>query len=244
MLYEDVRGAKEMLSRTSSADVHLPAMEVDAHFTREEFEQLIRPYLERTVVCLERTIVGARLTAKDLVGIFLVGGSSRIPLAAHLIHAQTGVAPTTLEQPETVVVEGAVYAGAAPGALRGNSGVPRPAPVHHPQNRPPLRPGVPQGQRPAQPPQARPVAPVPQVQRPPVQTAQARPPVMPPRPPMIQQPPPRPMVQQQARPVAVPPPPDTGEKRWYQEPAVVLTLIVAVLLVLGFVGLLVVALSK
>jgi molecular chaperone DnaK len=127
MLYEDVRGAKEMLSRTASADVHLPALEVDAHLTREEFEGLVRPYLERTVACLQRAIEQARLSARDLVGIFLVGGSSRIPLAAHLIHSALGVAPTTLEQPETVVVEGALCIGGpvAAAGTGGTSGVPR-----------------------------------------------------------------------------------------------------------------------
>src|SRR5690606_14216168 len=86
MLYEDVRGAKEMLSRTASADIHLPAMDVDAHLTRDEFEAVARPHLERTIECMERAIRGARQSPKDLVGIFLVGGSSRIPMAANLIH--------------------------------------------------------------------------------------------------------------------------------------------------------------
>src|SRR6266542_1529024 len=116
MLYEDVRGAKEMLSRTSSADIHLPALEVDAHLTRDELDTLTRPYLEQTVACLRRALDAAGQTsAAQLVGIFLVGGSSRIPLAAHLIHTELGVAPTTLEQPETVVVEGALCIGAAVG---------------------------------------------------------------------------------------------------------------------------------
>ncbi|MGH3647244.1 MAG: Hsp70 family protein, partial [Micromonosporaceae bacterium] len=118
MLYEDVRGCKEMLSRTSSADIHLPALEVDAHLTREEFESLVRPYLERTVECLKRTIGQARLQPKDMVGIFLVGGSSRIPIAGHLIHTELGVAPTTLEQPETVVVEGSLAVGGPSGGQR------------------------------------------------------------------------------------------------------------------------------
>src|SRR5205085_2242676 len=100
-----------MLSRTASTDIHLPSMEIDAHLTREELESLVRPYLERTVACLRRAIDSARLAPKDLVGIFLVGGSSRIPLAAHLIHTELTVAPTTLEQPETVVVEGALCIG-------------------------------------------------------------------------------------------------------------------------------------
>lgn len=149
MLYEDIRGAKEMLSRTASADIDLPALEVNAHLTRDEFETLIRPHLERTVACLQRAITGSRVAAKDLVGIFLVGGSSRIPLAAHLIHTELGVAPTTLDQPETVVVDGALRIGA--------SGLPRPAPqVRQPatrQARPPVRAQV---VSPVRPPQAQP----------------------------------------------------------------------------------------
>ena len=66
MLYEDVRGAKEMLSRTTNADIHLPALEVDAHLTREEFEELVRPYLDRTVQCLQRAIAAARVQPQDL----------------------------------------------------------------------------------------------------------------------------------------------------------------------------------
>ena len=123
LLYEDVRGAKEMLSRTSSADIHLPALEVDAHLTREELEALVRPYLEQTVECLRRTVASARMNPSDLVGIFPVGGSSRIPLAAHLLHSELAVAPTTLEQPETVVVEGALCIGVS--RAGGHSGLPR-----------------------------------------------------------------------------------------------------------------------
>ncbi len=116
LLYDDVRVAKERLSRTAGADLHLPSLAVDAQVTRVELEALIRPHLERTVGCLRRTIESARLAPRDLVGIFLVGGSSRIPLAAHLIHSELGVAPTTLDQPETVVAEGALFigGGAAP----------------------------------------------------------------------------------------------------------------------------------
>jgi molecular chaperone DnaK len=137
MLYEDARGAKEMLSRTSSADIHLPALEVDAHLTRAELDTLIRPHLDSTVACLRRAVAAARLTPAQLVGIFLVGGSSRIPLAGRLIHSDLGVAPTTLEQPETVVVEGALGIGApiARSPAGGVSGVPHPfAPA--PANRP------------------------------------------------------------------------------------------------------------
>jgi molecular chaperone DnaK len=133
MLYDDVCAAKERLSRTSNADINLPTLEVDAHLTRDELEGLIRGYLGSTVACLQRTIENARLRPTDLVAVFLVGGSSRIPLAARLIHAELGMPPTTLDQPETVVAEGALCIGAAvqPGGV---SGVPRTMP-------PPTRPG-------------------------------------------------------------------------------------------------------
>ncbi|MFC6021159.1 Hsp70 family protein [Plantactinospora solaniradicis] len=111
LLYDDVRGAKELLSRMSSAEVHLPALDIRAHLTREELESLIRRQLLQTVNCLARTIAAAELDPADLVGIFLVGGSSRIPLAARLIHAELGIVPSTLDQPETVVAEGALCHG-------------------------------------------------------------------------------------------------------------------------------------
>ncbi|MGH3747039.1 MAG: Hsp70 family protein, partial [Micromonosporaceae bacterium] len=154
MLYEDVRGCKEMLSRTSNADIHLPALEVDAHLTRDEFESLVKPHLEQTVECLKRTIAGARLQSKDMVGIFLVGGSSRIPLAGHLIHTELGVAPTTLEQPETVVVEGSLAVGSPGGGQRRPvSGMPRPMQQQPRRPGPPARPGGPGPARPVAVPQ-------------------------------------------------------------------------------------------
>ncbi len=127
LLYDDVRAAKESLSRATSADVHLPALDVAAHLTRHELEDLIRARLQQTVDCLARTVAAAGVGPAELAGVFLVGGSSRVPLAARLVHATLGVAPTTLEQPETVVAEGALYFGAAGPAApgRSHSGVPR-----------------------------------------------------------------------------------------------------------------------
>ncbi|WP_422769519.1 Hsp70 family protein [Plantactinospora sp. WMMC1484] len=133
LLYDDVRAAKELLSRAASAELHLPGLELRAHLTREELEELIRRPLLQTVSCLAATIAAARLDPTDLAGIFLVGGSSRIPLAARLIHTELGVAPTALEQPETVVAEGALRLDGRPagsgGGLRDAAGVARPGPA-------------------------------------------------------------------------------------------------------------------
>ncbi|MFG2040201.1 Hsp70 family protein [Dactylosporangium sp. NPDC048998] len=252
MLYEDVRGAKEMLSRTASTDVHLPSMEIDAHLTREELETLVKPYLERTVACLRRAIEQARLQPKDLVGIFLVGGSSRIPLAAHLIHTELGVAPTTLEQPETVVVEGALCIGAAVAPVR-TSGTPRqvapppqqrpvPAATHAPVSAAPMS-GVPVSpavQRPPVVPQRPAVVPQPVVQQP-----VPRPPVSPPpvqQPVFRPQPAPQPVVQaapQPARPGPFPPqaarqsPAQQGEAAERSWIAVIVVVLVLVAVLFG-----------
>ncbi|GAA1694460.1 hypothetical protein GCM10009765_49660 [Fodinicola feengrottensis] len=200
MLLEDVRGAKEMLSRTSTADIHLPALEVDAHVTRDELEQLIKPYLERTVLCLSQTIQQARLDPKELVGIFLVGGSSRIPMAAHLIHSSTGVAPTTLEQPETVVAEGSLRAGAIEGDA-GATPVSTPPQIYRPTQPPrPPGPGGPAGPGPG-----RPLPPPPAGLRPP-QGYPARPPQGPAGPRQGQFPPPgRPLGPPQPGPAGIRP---------------------------------------
>jgi DNA-binding NarL/FixJ family response regulator len=39
-----------------------------------------------------------------IAGLFLVGGSSRIPLVATMLHESIGIAPVVAEQPELVVV--------------------------------------------------------------------------------------------------------------------------------------------
>ncbi|MFY1650166.1 Hsp70 family protein [Solwaraspora sp. WMMB762] len=161
LLYDDVRGAKEMLSRTVSADVHLPALDIAAHVTRDELESLIRDHLARTVTCLAQTVAAAGLAPADLVGVFLVGGSSRIPLAAQLIHTELGVAPTTLEQPETVVADGALRVGAA--ARTGLPGPRPPAPMPRVATAPPHIAGTPAAgpTSPAAPPMPPPASPAP-----------------------------------------------------------------------------------
>ncbi len=108
MLWDDVRLAKEQLSRTSSAALHVPLFDVDVHLTREEFERIARPYLERTVDLTAGLLQRAGIRADRLAGVFPVGGSSRIPLAGTLLHHRLGIAPTPIEQPELVVALGSL----------------------------------------------------------------------------------------------------------------------------------------
>ena len=104
---EDVKAAKEALSRHPQTEVPLPEPFEDVLVTRVELEALIRPSMLRSVELLAGTIRSTGMTPDRLVGIYLVGGSSRIPLIATLIAEQLGVVPSSLDQPETAVALGA-----------------------------------------------------------------------------------------------------------------------------------------
>ncbi|MPZ83439.1 MAG: Hsp70 family protein [Actinophytocola sp.] len=106
-LREDVKAAKESLSRHPQTEVPLPEPFDDVLVTRVELEALIRPGMLRSVELLAGTIRSTGMTPDRLVGIYLVGGSSRIPLIATLIAEQLRVVPTSLDQPETAVALGA-----------------------------------------------------------------------------------------------------------------------------------------
>ncbi|MBC6451744.1 Hsp70 family protein, partial [Actinokineospora xionganensis] len=106
-LREDVKAAKEALSRHPQTEVPLPEPFDDVLVSRVELEAMIRPGMLRSVELLAATIRSTGLTPDRLVGIYLVGGSSRIPLVATLIAEQLRVVPTSLDQPETAVALGA-----------------------------------------------------------------------------------------------------------------------------------------
>lgn len=112
-LWDDVRIAKERLSRAQSADFVVPLLDVEAHLTREELETVARPVLEQTVQVTQNILRWAALPDGKLAGVFLVGGASRIPLVATLLHRALGDPPVVIEQPELVVAEGSILAGAA-----------------------------------------------------------------------------------------------------------------------------------
>ncbi|GAB2650366.1 type VII secretion-associated protein [Saccharopolyspora gloriosae] len=110
VLRQDVRGAKETLSRHTYTDVPMPPPFSDAHVTRADLERLVAAPLAKAADLVTATLHDGQVPRERLAGVFLVGGSSRIPLVARLIHERTGVLPTTLDQPETVVARGALRA--------------------------------------------------------------------------------------------------------------------------------------
>lgn len=112
-LWDEVRIAKERLSRHQSADFVVPLLNREVHLTRDELETVARPILEQTVQITRSLLRWAELSDGRLAGVFLVGGASRIPLVATLLHRALGEAPVVIEQPELVVAEGSLLAAAA-----------------------------------------------------------------------------------------------------------------------------------
>lgn len=105
---EEVRGAKERLSRHQQSDISIPILDVEAHLTRTELEQIAHPHLEQTIRVTQAVIRAAGLDVASSAGVFLVGGASRMPLVGTMLHRSLGLAPTVLDQPEVVVAEGSV----------------------------------------------------------------------------------------------------------------------------------------
>ena len=105
---DEIRAGKEALSRGSHTTIFVPLFDEEVMLGRPELERVARPTLDATVHTTREVLAEAGLTGADLRAVLLVGGSSRIPLAATLIHQALGVPPTIAERPELVVADGSL----------------------------------------------------------------------------------------------------------------------------------------
>ncbi|MEV6773284.1 Hsp70 family protein [Nocardia sp. NPDC051030] len=106
--------AKHELSRETETEIidqdledrsGLP-MSINLPLGRSQFNRLIDGHVQGTLERCAEALSKARLTHADLDEIVLVGGSSRVPLVAELLHERFGVTPR-LFHPELVVAVGA-----------------------------------------------------------------------------------------------------------------------------------------
>lgn len=126
-LWRGAKAAKEQLSRHPATDLHVPLAGTDVRLTREEFEKLATPLLDRTASLTLGVLREAGVAPEQIGGVFLVGGSSRIPLASTLLHRTLRIAPTALDYPELVVAEGSLHAAGAAASVHPGGAA---APVH------------------------------------------------------------------------------------------------------------------
>jgi actin-like ATPase involved in cell morphogenesis len=130
-VWDEVRTGKEMLSRTAATIIAVPTLGKQVPLGREQLDMLARPVLRPTVAMAQSLCREAGIDPRAVAGLFLVGGASRIPLVATMLHEALGVAPVATDQPELVVAEGALHAlsGTPFGSAAPASPAPLPLPM-------------------------------------------------------------------------------------------------------------------
>jgi len=119
-LKEAAEKAKCELSTAMEANINLPFItatnEGPKHLTmtltRAKFEQLGEPVFERLIGPCKQALSDAKLTAKDIDEVILVGGSTRIPKVREITKEIFGKDPNKSVNPDEVVAIGAAIQGA------------------------------------------------------------------------------------------------------------------------------------
>ena len=109
-LLTQARAAKERLSGVESARIHCTlcsGCKVDRTISREVFEHLAAPLVERTLVPVRAALRDAGIAASQINGVILVGGSTRMPIVQRTVAAFFGRDPLIDLDPDQVVAMGA-----------------------------------------------------------------------------------------------------------------------------------------
>jgi molecular chaperone DnaK len=98
------------------------ALHLNEEITRELYESMIRPLLDRTMDHLQRSLDDAHLIPSQVDKVVLVGGSTRTPLVSQLLEERLGQPPHQEVNPDLVValgaaVQAAIIAGQNVGAV-------------------------------------------------------------------------------------------------------------------------------
>lgn len=119
--------AKIELSGIPSTNVNLPFITADANgqpkhididLTRAQFEKMTADLLDKTLVSVNQAMKDAKLTAKDIDRVLLVGGSTRMPAVVELVKKVTGKDPyKNINPDEAVAVGAAIQAGVLGGEV-------------------------------------------------------------------------------------------------------------------------------
>jgi molecular chaperone DnaK len=98
------------------------ALHVNLEITREDYERMIQPLLDKTMDCVQRALDDAHLTATAINKVVLVGGSTRTPRIGQLLQERLSQPAHQEVNPDLCVAMGAalqaaIIAGADVGAV-------------------------------------------------------------------------------------------------------------------------------
>ncbi|MDB6152186.1 MAG: dnaK 1 [Chthoniobacteraceae bacterium] len=89
-------------------DLHL-----EMELQRADYEEMIEPYLKKTLDCIHKSLQDARLLPGEIAKVMLVGGSTRTPLVHQLIEANLNLVPRWEINPDLIVALGASISAAS-----------------------------------------------------------------------------------------------------------------------------------
>ena len=124
-LKDEAEKAKKELSSTNQTEINLPFITADEegpkHFeytlTRSKLEELVKDLIDRLADPVEKALKDAKLTAKDIDSVVLVGGMTRMPAVIEKVKQIFGKDPMQGVNPDEVVAIGAAVQG---GVLAGD----------------------------------------------------------------------------------------------------------------------------
>ena len=106
-----VRISEEYLLDNNGVPIHL-----DLEISRQEYEEMITPFIEESMDAVHIALKGAGLTASAVDEVLLVGGSSRTPMVYNYFEEEFGILPRCEMDPELCVAAGAaIQAGMVSG---------------------------------------------------------------------------------------------------------------------------------
>ena len=122
---EAAEKAKKELSSSTTTNINLPFISatatgpkhLDITLTRAKFDELITPFVEKTLIPAQKALDDAKLSKSDIDKVLLVGGSTRIPLVQKKVKSFMGKEPSKSLNPDECVALGASIQG---GKLNGD----------------------------------------------------------------------------------------------------------------------------
>ncbi|HKT90873.1 MAG TPA: Fe-S protein assembly chaperone HscA [Paraburkholderia sp.] len=110
LLLDRVRDAKEALSSAHEARIEATlssGKQIALTIDEPRFEALTQALVQRTLTPTKKALRDAKVTAKDVKGVVLVGGATRMPVIRRAVEQHFGQAPLTNLDPDQVVALGA-----------------------------------------------------------------------------------------------------------------------------------------
>lgn len=98
---------EEFIAQKDHEPLHL-----EVTVTREEYEALIVPFVDRTIACVDEALRDARLMVHQIDDLVLVGGSTRTPMVERRLREEFNREPSRAVDPDLAVALGAAIQGA------------------------------------------------------------------------------------------------------------------------------------